>query len=104
MPAYDYKCPACENVFEITRGIRDADVVTCPECATQAKHIYSPVGIVFKGTGFHNTDYRKKEPASADSKSEATGVTETKAETKAEKPAPCGGGSSPACSSCAAAE
>lgn len=98
MPAYDYKCPKCDGVFEVTRGIRETGPVSCPECGVEAKKLFSPVGIVFKGSGFHNTDYRSKKaiPAPADSGSSST--------EKAEKPATCGGDSSPACASCPAAE
>lgn len=91
MPAYDYRCPACDACFEVTRSISDKSAQTCPECGVEAKRLFSPVGIVFKGSGFHNTDYRKKSALPANE--------------KAEKPAaPCGGGDSPACKTCPAAE
>lgn len=101
MPAYDYKCPACNDVFEVTRAFGDTSVVCCPSCEVAAKRIFSPVGIHFKGTGFHNTDYRKKSaiPAPQDTKSGAT----TESSEKAEKPTTCSGDSSPACASCPAA-
>jgi len=94
VPAYDYRCPSCDDVFEVNRSFGDTTAVGCPTCGTVAKRLYSPVGIHFKGTGFHNTDYRAKAviPAPADAKSNE----------KAEKPAPCGD-SSPACVSCPAA-
>jgi putative FmdB family regulatory protein len=95
MPAYDFKCPKCDAVFEVNRAFGDHGAVSCPECDVQAKRLFSPVGIHFKGTGFHNTDYRAKKVIPAPS--------EAKSEEKAEKPAPCGGESSPACASCPAA-
>jgi putative FmdB family regulatory protein len=98
MPSYDYKCPSCECVFEVNRGIRETGAVACPECDTEAKRLFSPVGIVFKGSGFHNTDYRSKKSLPVESGSTPA------AEKKAEKPAPCGGDSSPACKSCPSAE
>lgn len=97
MPSYDYKCPKCEGVFEVTRGIRETGDVACPECDVAARRIFSPVGIVFKGTGFHNTDNRAKKAIPAPPEGAPAG------EKKAEKPA-CSGDSSPACSSCPAAE
>lgn len=107
MPAYDYKCPACNDVFEVTRAFGDRSVVYCPSCAVEAKRIFSPVGIHFKGTGFHNTDYRKKSaiPAPQDTNGGATteGTTKSEGSEKAEKPAACSGDSSPACASCPAA-
>jgi len=66
MPAYDFKCTACSRVFEITRPSSDDSPVSCPDCGAATKRVFSPVGVHFKGTGFHNTDYRKKtEPTPA---------------------------------------
>jgi len=107
MPAYDYKCPSCDSIFEVTRGFGDTSSVCCPSCEVEAKRVYSPVGIHFKGTGFHNTDYRKKGaiPAPQDTKSGGTseGSPKSAGSEKAEKPAACSGDSSPACASCPAA-
>ncbi|MHB8966418.1 MAG: FmdB family zinc ribbon protein, partial [Coriobacteriia bacterium] len=60
MPAYDYRCRECEAIFEVTRSIKDTAPQVCPACGSEAKRLFTPVGIHFKGTGFHNTDYRKK--------------------------------------------
>ena len=60
MPAYDYRCLSCDTCFEITRSIGDSNDVPCPECGGSTKRVFSPVGVVFKGSGFHNTDYRSK--------------------------------------------
>ncbi len=90
MPAYDYRCAKCEDVFEVVRPLGETADVHCPVCSVPAKRVFSPVGVVFKGSGFHNTDYRAK--SSKDSTSE--------------KPAPCGADkpASKACGGCAAAE
>lgn len=98
MPAYDYKCPSCECVFEVSRGIRETGPISCPECGVEAKKLFSPVGIVFKGSGFHNTDYRAKKAIPAPAEGTPAG------EKKAEKPAASCGDSSPACASCPSAE
>jgi len=71
MPAYDFKCTNCDTVFEIVRSVKERSAVDCPICGTRAQRIFTPVGVVFKGSGFHNTDYRKKEPA----RSDATAIT-----------------------------
>lgn len=60
MPAYDYKCDACDQVFEVKRSLSDDSPVTCPTCEGETRRIFSPVGVVFKGSGFHNTDYKNK--------------------------------------------
>jgi putative FmdB family regulatory protein len=70
MPAYDYRCISCDTVFEIRRSIGDSGDVACPACGAASKRLFTPVGVVFKGSGFHNTDYRvsptKEEPPSAE--------------------------------------
>ena len=60
MPAYDYKCTSCDLVFEITRRAGEASEESCPACGGATKRVFSPVGVVFKGSGFHNTDYKKR--------------------------------------------
>ena len=58
MPAYDFKCTACGDIFEITRPAGETAPVTCPACESPAKKVFSPVGVHFKGSGFYNTDRR----------------------------------------------
>lgn len=60
MPTYDFKCTSCEAVFEIERPMGASDPVTCPDCDSAAKRVFTPVGVAFKGTGFHNTDYKPR--------------------------------------------
>ncbi len=97
MPAYDYRCTDCDIVFEVTRKAGSTDTESCPECAGTTKRVFSPVGVVFKGSGFHNTDYKKstKETASGEAKSDSSA-----------SPAPCAAAKSgdSACSSCPAAK
>ena len=78
MPAYDYRCTACDIVFEVTRPMSVKGDEHCPTCDVIAARVFSPVPVAFKGTGFHNTDYRPrpKDPA------------EKPAEKPSEKPAP----------------
>ena len=85
MPSYDFRCVSCSAVCEVTRPARDDSPVPCPECGGVTKQVFHPVGVHFKGSGFHNTDNRK---ASQDEPSAA--------------PA-CGAGG-PECAGCPAAE
>jgi len=84
MPVYEYKCPSCGHRFEVFRKISDSPDGKCPECETQAKRVFHPVGVIYKGSGFHTTDYRKNSsPSSSDGKesssdsAKSAGSTET---------------------------
>jgi len=85
MPAYDFKCRTCAHVFEITRPATDDSAVACPECGGDTKRVFSAVGVHFKGSGFHNTDYRTKNPAAA-APCESSGTSESCASCPAAKP------------------
>ena len=63
MPAYDFRCTSCSKVTEVRRPSTDDSLVPCPECGGETKQVFHPVGVHFKGSGFHNTDNRKPEPA-----------------------------------------
>lgn len=71
MPTYDYECDACEHKFEHFQGINDPHLKKCPECKKNKlrRLIGSGAAIVFKGSGFYQTDYRSesyKQKAAAD--------------------------------------
>lgn len=67
MPTYDYHCAACSQTFEVSRPMgASGEDVTCPECDRLARRVFSPVGVAFKGSGFHNTDYRPRPAAGAE--------------------------------------
>ncbi len=96
MPSYDFRCPECDERFEVTRPAGAAKDVCCPACDTPAKRVFTPVGVVLKGSGFHNTDYRSRAADdSASPKSEAPA-------TKSGAPA-CGAAEAGGCSGCPAA-
>ena len=56
MPTYDYECSCCSSRFEIRRAFNDESKVICNRCGGEARHVYSPVPIIFKGSGFYCTD------------------------------------------------
>jgi putative FmdB family regulatory protein len=60
MPAYDFRCTECATVFEVNRSMGTKGDEACPECGAVSTKVFSPVGVAFKGTGFHNTDYRPR--------------------------------------------
>lgn len=102
MPTYDYVCGHCDHRWELFQSIKANPVRKCPECGRQkAKRVIGPgAGIIFKGSGFYQTDYRSKDykkAADADkkareksegksdksSKSDSSSSTSTKSESKA---------------------
>ena len=62
MPIYEYECPKCCLRFEVKRHFGEDGVTPCPRCAGQARRLFSPVPIIFKGSGFYITDSRKSYP------------------------------------------
>ncbi len=70
MPTYGYKCEKCQTTFEVFQKVNDSPIEVCPECAGRTTRVFYPVGIIFKGPGFHITDYcRPKESEQEKSKS-----------------------------------
>lgn len=61
MPTYEYECSSCGHKFEASQSIIAQPLKTCPKCNKKVKRLISSgVGIIFKGSGFYATDYRKK--------------------------------------------
>lgn len=92
MPVYEYACTACLERTEAKQGFDDPPLETCPRCGGKLRKLYSPVGIVFKGSGFYSTDAKKptggkakkedqkKEPKSESKSSEARSSTDRSSE------------------------
>jgi len=59
MPIYEYQCKKCSLRFELKRGFSDNGSSFCPQCGGEARRLFSPVPIIFKGPGFYVTDSRK---------------------------------------------
>ena len=99
MPVYEYACTSCGERTEARQSFDDPPLEECPHCGGRLRKLYSPVGIVFKGSGFYSTDAKSKSTASkSDKKSEPAKSA------KADKPAKTdGGGSSASTSSSTAA-
>jgi len=80
MPIYEYACTSCGERTEAKQSFTDPPLEECPVCGGKLRKLYSPVGIVFKGSGFYSTDAKKaKKPAPA------SGAKDDKS-SKAEKP------------------
>ncbi len=100
MPTYEYQCNACEHNFEEFQSINDKPLKKCPKCKkSKLRRVFGAgAAILFKGSGFYQTDYRSesyKAAAKADTgtgKADANGTTgksdtSAKTESKESKPA-----------------
>ena len=63
MPTYEYKCTQCSHDFEVFQSMSDEPVKICPECGAEVKKVFTPAGVIFKGSGFYVNDYKGKENA-----------------------------------------
>ena len=73
MPTYVYGCDACGQLFEKFQKFSDQPVRECPACGHTVRRIIQPAGIVFKGSGWHVTDYKRGgKGASSDANGEPT--------------------------------
>ena len=58
MPTYQYACTECGEQLERVQKFSDEPLTECPACHGRLRKVFSPVGIVFKGSGFYRTDSR----------------------------------------------
>jgi putative FmdB family regulatory protein len=84
MPIYEYRCER-GHTFEVMQRMTDDPLEVCEEHGTPVQRVFHPVAVHFKGSGFYNTDYGKKNKsgASAEGKAEGSG-----GDSKKEKDAP----------------
>lgn len=99
MPTYDYVCKTCDHKWELFQSIKANAIRKCPECGKlTAKRVIGPgAGIIFKGSGFYETDYRssaykkaaeadktaqKKAQESSESKSSSDAKSSSKSDSK----------------------
>ena len=99
MPTYDYSCDACEHAFEVFESITAEPQKKCPKCKkNKLRRLFGAgAGLVFKGSGFYQTDYRSesyKKAAAADKpatdkpdSASKSSASEAKSETKPAGPA-----------------
>ena len=82
MPTYEYHCNSCQQDIEIFQSMKDDRLTTCPRCQESGqfqRKISGGAGIIFKGSGFYETDYKKKSGSEASStKQENKTTSETK--------------------------
>ena len=87
MPIYTYECQSCGSSLERRQSFNDEPLKTHDDCGGNLKRVIYPAGIVFKGSGFYNTDYKNgtngKATESTDSKTDATKADAAKSDSTA---------------------
>jgi putative FmdB family regulatory protein len=84
MPTYDYECDACHHKFELFQSINDPVKKKCPECGkSKLRRLFGTgAAIVFKGSGFYQTDYRSDSYKKRASEDKSASSGESKSESK----------------------
>ena len=90
MPTYEYRCKSCGHEFEEFQSMSADPLVMCPKCANPSlkRLMSSGVGLVFKGSGFYQTDYKKSGASSNSTSSKTKAKPAPKTETKSESKSP----------------
>ncbi len=90
MPTYQYSCKACGREFEEWQSISSEPLLTCPSCSQNAlvRLIGGGAGLIFKGSGFYGTDYRKDSSKSKEKSEPSLKKPETSSSEKTSKEKP----------------
>ncbi len=98
MPTYDYECDACGHKFELFQSFSAPVEKKCPDCGKpKLRRLFGTgAAVVFKGSGFYQTDYRsdsykkaaEKDKPAAESKSESKSESKPEAKSSDAKPSP----------------
>ena len=77
MPTYQYECPNCGHELEALQSMTDKRLSKCPKCGKNklARLIGTGNGIIFKGSGFYETDYKRKAPSKGQAEKSAPNST-----------------------------
>jgi len=87
MPTYGYRCPACGHEYEKLQNMSDETRAKCPKCGTAGERIISGgAGLVFKGSGFYETDYKRAGSPKEKDKPDAAAKDSSKTGEKSKKP------------------
>ena len=94
MPTYQYRCTECGGQLEAVQKFTDDPLTVHEDCGGRLRKVFSPVGIVFKGSGFYRTDSRasqkSSEPAAASANGSADGKKADSASSSGDKPSGSG--------------
>ena len=93
MPTYEYACRDCGEHIEVVQSFRDEPLSVCPACGGALRKVFSPVGVVLKGSGFYRNDSRPapKSESGGDragsAKGDGAGAAKTESKTEGKKEA-----------------
>lgn len=86
MPTYDYRCDSCGEQFEHFQNMSDPPLTECPACRGPLRRLIGTgAGLIFKGSGFYATDYRKN-PSGGESESGSDGEGKPAGDQKGDEP------------------
>jgi putative FmdB family regulatory protein len=97
VPTYEYACAECGERLEAVQKFSDDPLTECPACSGRLRKVFSPVGIVFKGSGFYRTDSRSSANGSkvnGSSSSDSSAATEKSSGADTKSPGSDSGSSS----------
>ena len=81
MPTYEYECSKCGHTFEALQSITQKPLSRCPRCnGSVRRKIHGGMGVIFKGSGFYTTDYKKSSAVTGGNGSAKEKSTEKSAE------------------------
>jgi putative FmdB family regulatory protein len=103
MPTYEYRCTLCECRFEAFQKMTDLPLSQCPECGGPVQRLIGAgMGLIFKGSGFYITDYKKSNSstssAAANNHEQQTGKSAVEQKSSDAKPAAAEKSDAPAAS------
>ena len=82
MPTYEYECSKCGHAFERFQSMLDKPLQRCPECKGKVKRLLGTgSGIIFKGSGFYETDYKRKSDSATSTTKDSDSASKPKTET-----------------------
>ncbi len=80
MPLYSYRCIDNDHEFQVRQRMTDDPITECPVCGGPVRRVVSPVGVVFKGSGFYVTDNRSNRSNGKGSKAKSSETKEKSAD------------------------
>src|SRR6059036_3951510 len=82
MPTYEYACRNCGEHIEVVQSFRDEPLSVCPACGGALRKVFSPVGVVLKGSGFYRNDSRPAPKSESSGEKAGAAKSESKSDGK----------------------